>query len=249
MAKLFNGKSTIPEEAAVHLIGGSLLVNGRPFPLEEIMISFISEKELNLIIQDLNLELTTEDPDFQKIHNAFTEKKENTIKKGVTFAMMGFVGIVVLFFTVSFISERLPDKYFRLLVNEDFLVSLFPGTCPIDDELNKEIMASIGEDNLRFYLINIPSVNAIAYPFDQVFITHEMLQSLRNDHELFAVLGHEAGHLKLQHYKGQIGRMLFVDIVSSVLDRGQVGKIAETILLNSYSRQHEREADKYALNV
>ena len=249
MAKLFNGKTTSPENAVVHLIGESLLVNGKAFSLPDITISFISDNELNLIIDGMNLELKSDDPGFHRILDVFREKKENTTRKGVTYALAGFLGLIVLFFVVSFVSERLPDKYFKLLVNEDFLFNLFPGTCTLDDKLNHDIMASIGEKNLRFYVINIPLVNALAYPFDQIFITHEMLQSLQSDHELFAVLGHEAGHLKLKHYKGQIGRMLFVDVISSVLDRGQVGKLAETILLNSYSREHEREADRYALDV
>lgn len=249
MAKLFDGVTTEPREVEVSLQGERLAFDGKLVPLNQLTISFISKREINLIIDSQNLELTTEDLHFRSIHRALSNKKSEGLRKGLTYSLSGFGILSVAFLLVSYFSEQLPDKYFRPLINEKFLVNLFPGTCTLSEDMNQHLLSALGEKDLKFYVIKLPAVNALAYPFDQILITEDMLTSLRSDHELFAVLGHEAGHLKLKHYKGQLARMLFVDIVGSVLDRGQVGTIVETFLLNSYSRAHEREADQYAVGV
>lgn len=249
MAKLFNGVTTEPEIVEVQFHGNSLEFSGESVPLNKLSISYITQSEINLIIDGKSLELTPDDPHFRKIHKALSHKKHEGVKKGLTYSLTGFAVIAVSFLFISYISENLPDKYYRPLINEKFLINLFPGTCSVTPETNQKILTAIGEKNLKFFMIKLPAINALAYPFDQILITEEMLNSLRSDHELFAVLGHEAGHLRLKHYKGQLARMLFVDVVGSVLNQGQLGQVVETFLLNSYSRQHEREADEYAVGV
>lgn len=249
MAKLFDGLRTEPTEVEVNFQGENLIFADQTVPLNQLTISFISKKEINLIIDTKNLEITNLDPQFKYIHRALSDKKSEGLKKGISYSLTGFGILCTAFLIVSYFSEKLPDDYFRPLINEKFLVNLFPGTCTLSEKMNESLLQALGEEDLKFYVIKLPAVNALAYPFDQILITEEMLTSLRSDHELFAVLGHEAGHLKMKHYKGQLARMLFVDVVGSVLDRGQVGAIVETFLLNSYSREHEREADQYAVGV
>lgn len=249
MAKLFDGKTTEAQEVEVLLQGEAIFFSGRKIPLNKLSVSFLSSNEINLIIDGGNLELSPQDPHFKAIHDVISRKKNEGIKKGLTYALSGFAFLSISFLFISYFSERLPDEYFRPLINENFLVKLFPGTCEVKSDVNDKILHALGEKDLKFFIIKLPAVNALAYPFNQILITEQMLLSLKNDHELFAVLGHEAGHLKLKHYKGQLARMLFVDIVGSVLNQGQVGQVVETFLLNSYSRKHEREADKYAVSL
>ncbi len=249
MAKYFNGITSEPEEVEVLCQGEALLFKGRKIPLNKLSISFISETEINLIIDGENLELSPNDPHFKAIHNIISFKKSEGVKKGLTYALSGFAFLCVSFGLISYFSERLPDEYYKPLINENFLVKFFPGTCEVKKDVNDKLLLALGEKDIRFFVIKLPAVNALAYPFNQILITEQMLLSLKNDHELFAVLGHEVGHLRLKHYKGQLVRMLFVDIIGSVLDQGQIGKVVETFLLNSYSRKHEREADKYSVKV
>lgn len=249
MAKFYDGFNSIPQIIEVRLQGKNLIVLGHKYPLKEVLITFLSTSEISLCLEDAHLTLNAQDQEFEDICKALSGSKRQHLKKAIGCSLSGLLFIITSFFMISFWTERLPDKYFKLLVKENFLVDLFPGTCRLEKVLNEEIMIALGEKNLNLFIVPLPSLNAFAYPFDQILVTEQMILSLNNDHELFAVLGHEAGHLKLKHYKGQLGRMLFIDVIGSVLDKGQVGSVAETLLLNSYTRLHEEEADRYAVKV
>lgn len=95
--------------------------------------------------------------------------------------------------------------------------------------------------------------NAFALPSGQIIFTDEMVAAAENDLELAAILSHEAGHVVRRHGL----RMLIQDSLLAFLVMSITGDAAGTadilmalpVLLaeQSYSREFEREADRYAL--
>lgn len=125
-----------------------------------------------------------------------------------------------------------------------------------------------------FSLIDMPVPNAMALPGGQIFITRGMLDLGLDDDMLAAVLGHEIGHVTLEHYKRMqrkatllnvLGNLLVVGVMlgdqgnrppdgvpydpregygpSRVQGAAAASMILGELLLRSYSRDHEDEAD------
>ena len=94
--------------------------------------------------------------------------------------------------------------------------------------------------------------NAFALPNGVIVMTDELVMQTRNDHAVLGVLAHELGHLQRRHSLRRllqavgVGAMmnLWIGDVSSLLSA------VPTFLLNQkYSRDFEREADQYAIDM
>jgi Zn-dependent protease with chaperone function len=130
-----------------------------------------------------------------------------------------------------------------------------------------------------FGLVDMPVPNAFALPGGQIFITRGMLDIGLDDDMLAAVLGHEIGHVTLEHYKRMQRKANLLTVLSNLFVAGvvihesnrdhntgyeapydpRVGRdqggdriqgaaaaslILGELLLRSYSRNHEDEADQ-----
>ena len=71
-----------------------------------------------------------------------------------------------------------------------------------------------------FYLIDMPEPNAFALPGGQVFITRGMLNLGLNDDMLAGLLGHEIGHVVLQHGTRMQRRATLLNVLSQALLAG-----------------------------
>lgn len=127
-----------------------------------------------------------------------------------------------------------------------------------------------------FYLADMPEPNAFALPGGQIFITRGMLDLGLNDDMLAGLLGHEIGHVVLQHGIRMQRKATLLNILSQALlvgvmigasqgdNRNDVptdpygrgnstgdliqgtaaaGAVISELLLRSYSREFEDEAD------
>lgn len=94
--------------------------------------------------------------------------------------------------------------------------------------------------------------NAMALPDGHIVMTDELVTLSANDNELMAVLAHEVGHVKHQHgMRGMVQNSLMVFLTMALT--GDSSGVAEVFLglpivlmNNAYSRDFEREADRYA---
>ncbi len=98
-------------------------------------------------------------------------------------------------------------------------------------------------------------VNAFALPGGTIIIYRGLLQSLEDESELFALLGHEAGHIVARHGMKNVTRQVLFGVVLSLFLR-QTSGLADfyisnsSMLLNlSYDRHQEREADEFGLQA
>jgi predicted Zn-dependent protease len=97
--------------------------------------------------------------------------------------------------------------------------------------------------------------NAFALPSGIIVMTDELVRLARNDREVIAVLAHELGHVHHRHTM----RRLLESSATALIIAGVTGDIASTtslaaaaptlLLQTKYSRDHEREADLYAIEL
>jgi Zn-dependent protease with chaperone function len=109
-------------------------------------------------------------------------------------------------------------------------------------------------------------VNAFSFAGGPVFVTTDLMDYARSDHELAAVLGHECGHVCNHHVVQLVNRqakaqkgMIWAALASIMLGVGGAGSEAVGALygaqlysiakLTGYGRDLEREADHVGVNI
>jgi predicted Zn-dependent protease len=114
-----------------------------------------------------------------------------------------------------------------------------------------------------FVVLDTPDENAFVLPNGKVAVFRGLLQTIRSDDELAAVLGHEAGHVLLRHPAERVSQQLAVEAgvgLARVLlsdgsgegaDRiaGALGMGAVYGVILPYSRKHELEADSEGVKL
>jgi predicted Zn-dependent protease len=119
--------------------------------------------------------------------------------------------------------------------------------------LGKELSAKSERPELpwSFKVVDDPAVNAFALPGGPIFVTRGLLGHLTSEAQLAAVMGHEIGHVTARHSVNQMskatlaqaGLMIGMAVSKTVASLGQLGMGGLQLLMLSYSRDAEREAD------
>ena len=94
--------------------------------------------------------------------------------------------------------------------------------------------------------------NALALPSGVIIVTDGLVELAKDDREILGVLSHEAGHVEQRHGLRQLLQNSIVTLVVAgyLGDVGGLVATAPTVLLQAkYSRDFEREADGYAVEV
>lgn len=119
-----------------------------------------------------------------------------------------------------------------------------------------ENLANADTQNVRHHILfrdgKSVGANAFALPDGSIIVTDQLVALAQNDEEILGVLAHELGHLKHRH---SLRMLIQGSVVGFVLAWyiGDVSSVAAglpALLLQArYSREHEREADRYAATV
>lgn len=139
----------------------------------------------------------------------------------------------------------------------------------IDDIYRELVEALPHKRSIKFYILNDQQSNAYNNGKDEIFITSGLIQNLQNYSALQSVIAHELGHNNQNHYAMQ--NMQFQDLAinkalvwggmtaACMLLGGDPYKnlVASSVVADVYagkaamkfSREQERGADKYALDI
>lgn len=104
---------------------------------------------------------------------------------------------------------------------------------------------------LEFRASNV-GPNAFALPNGVIVMTDELVYSVDDDAAILGVLSHEMGHLAHRHTSRQVMRTAGVGLVLNlwVGDVSSALVVVPSVLMkNKFSRDFEREADKYAIEM
>lgn len=99
-----------------------------------------------------------------------------------------------------------------------------------------------------------PMVNAFAAPGGTVVVTTGLLARLTGPDQLAAVVAHEVGHVERRHHARRVLRDASVQVLLALLvgDTSPAAgalQAAGQLAQLSYSREHERESDDYAVET
>lgn len=97
-------------------------------------------------------------------------------------------------------------------------------------------------------------INAFAIPGGYIFIFRDMVKLMESDDEIAGVLAHEVGHIAAKHsikrLQSSYGAMA-LSIIAGHMGEGRETKMrtgaALSLLMTSYSREHETLADKLSV--
>lgn len=151
----------------------------------------------------------------------------------------------------------------KQIASEMGIYSLSPTTSFISDVGNR--MAGSLNPGLfdhSFEIVDMSQPNAFALPGGYIYISRGLLCLINSEDELAGILGHEMGHAELRHSVKQMRRRILPgllqipgEIVGVVVneDLGQLIntplKASSKLFLASYSRKHERQADKFGTRL
>ena len=124
--------------------------------------------------------------------------------------------------------------------------------------LLKRVLAEVAEhwpDNpydIEIGVLPSEDVNALALPGGTILVTTGLLEATRSENELAFVLGHELGHFRNRDHLRGLGRGLVGQLLGSVVGGGgalDVLMMTEELASRSYSREQERDADAFGLQL
>lgn len=117
----------------------------------------------------------------------------------------------------------------------------------------------------HFAILDSEEINALACPGGTIFITKGMMDMIRSEDELAAVLAHEVSHIAHRDGIGSIKQARWTEALTVIgttaakeygdsdvarlagLFEGSIDDVFKTLVVNGYGREQELEADKKAL--
>jgi predicted Zn-dependent protease len=108
---------------------------------------------------------------------------------------------------------------------------------------------------LEFRASPVIGPNAFALPSGIIVVTDELVKLSRNDREVLAVLAHELGHVRYRHtmrhlLQGSATALIIAGVTGDIASTTSLAAAAPALLLQTkYSRDYEREADRYAIEL
>ena len=97
--------------------------------------------------------------------------------------------------------------------------------------------------------------NAFALPAGLIVVTDELVRLAQNDEQVLAVLAHELGHVRYRHtmrhlLQGSATALIIAGVTGDIASTTSLAASAPAVLLQTkYSRDYEREADRFAIDL
>jgi predicted Zn-dependent protease len=115
------------------------------------------------------------------------------------------------------------------------------------------VAGGLDADSIIIHLIRKDEVNAFALPGNHIVLHTSLFEFAKDPGEVAGVLGHELGHLKLNHIEKKLVKEVGLSILFTIAG-GEAGQqilkeIVKQISSTSFDREYESEADAFAVEV
>lgn len=140
-----------------------------------------------------------------------------------------------------------------------FCIAASPASASLTKEQALKVWGEVGQStglsSLPFSFKESIVPNAWVTSGKSVTVTTGLLEMLETEDELYGVLAHEAGHVKLRHagktVSRQIGTSILTSVISSLIGGvvSPVANVGVSLASAGYSRQQEIESDDYAVKL
>jgi len=113
------------------------------------------------------------------------------------------------------------------------------------DRIGQGMAALTGRDEFdyRFEVVMDDSLNAFALPGGKIFINAGAIAKTYSEAELAGLIGHEISHAVLSHGFQMVTQGNLTSSLASFIPIPEVANIAAGLIVSSYSREMERQAD------
>lgn len=160
-----------------------------------------------------------------------------------------------------------PDKWEQFLGQQSYAVMqkavLEETTLPVEKQIRFLAMAKRAETkaglpkDIQILFHSSPDLgpNAFAFPGGPIVVTDQLVNLLKSNEQVFAVIAHEYGHVQKRHSLRQLIKFMGVTGLATLIFGGNESFLEEILAVGidlwalDNSRAHEREADMYALEV
>jgi predicted Zn-dependent protease len=107
----------------------------------------------------------------------------------------------------------------------------------------------------HFKVVDTDEVNAFSLPGGYLYVNRGLITTAENESELAGVIGHEIGHVVGKHSAKMLTRQYGISVLAQIalgedpgMVKSLVAYIAATGALMKYSRDAEREADRFGVD-
>ncbi|MDE6693043.1 MAG: M48 family metallopeptidase [Muribaculaceae bacterium] len=157
-------------------------------------------------------------------------------------------------FTVT--NDQVAKYAAQTVVQMDAQNKVAPANSEYTKRLNRLVgdIETVGDTKLNFKVYLTNDINAFACADGSVRV-YSGIMDLMTDEELLGIIGHEIGHVGLQHstnaFKQQIINSALLDAIGATnstlatLTSSQLGQLASTFMSSKFSRKQENEADDF----
>lgn len=105
-------------------------------------------------------------------------------------------------------------------------------------------------EGYTFAVQDVEKPHAVAVPSGFIFISRGLLQTVRNEDQLAAVLAHELAHHELRHNMLEVAAGKAYEVANALFeDDSQSGRTILDMMSIGYTRRHELEADRRAVEL
>jgi Zn-dependent protease with chaperone function len=124
------------------------------------------------------------------------------------------------------------------------------GRAALDGLMTRLVTAMHYDEPVTVTVIDLPIVNAVALPGNQILVFRQLITEAQSPEELAGVLAHEIGHLAARHPIRNLVRQFGLNMILMALSgSSNWDGVAQMLISSSYSRGFEAEADTRALDA
>lgn len=157
---------------------------------------------------------------------------------------------------MSITNDQVAKYAAQAVVQMDAQNKVAPANSEYTKRLNRLVgdIETVGNTPLNFKVYLTNDVNAFACADGSVRV-YSGIMDMMTDDELLGIIGHEIGHVGMQHstnaMKSQLINSALLDVVGSTsgtmanLTNSQLGQLATSLMSSKYSRKQENEADDF----